>query len=96
MTHDDEKTVPCETCGLDTTKTGTKRCDWCWTVENLLDGYLQRGGRNAQNVLVNALSRAGATTVREAQVRAVQFVRNLTPVSIDRVTGDLRDGKVHL
>lgn len=57
MPYDDEKTVPCATCGASTTKTSTKRCDWCWEVEQRLDGYLQRGGAQAQKVLIAALVR---------------------------------------
>lgn len=32
----------------------------------------------------------------EAQLRALRFVRNLTPASIDQVIADVRSGKVKL
>jgi len=35
--------VPCETCGVPTDKTGTKRCDGCWEVEHRLAAYLRDG-----------------------------------------------------
>lgn len=33
--------VPCESCGLPTTYTGTKRCNGCWEVESRLAEYLR-------------------------------------------------------
>ena len=93
---DNEETVPCKTCGEATPMTGTKRCNGCWEVENRLDSYLRRGGRNAQQALVDALWRAGAEVIRDAQARAVRFVRKLTPTATDRVINDLANGKVNL
>ena len=32
--NDDRPTVPCGICGTQTQMTGTKRCDWCYELEN--------------------------------------------------------------
>jgi hypothetical protein len=36
-----EPTIPCETCGVPTPMTGTKRCTNCWEVEQRLPEYLR-------------------------------------------------------
>lgn len=85
MNDTGEKTVPCETCGEPTTKTGTKRCDWCWEVESRLDGYLTRGKANARRILLATLKgcdpeeiavRTLSMTVEEARLprKIVQLV----------------------
>lgn len=39
--------VQCETCGLPTPMTGTRRCNRCWEIEHRLAGYLRDGGEVA-------------------------------------------------
>lgn len=49
------ESVPCETCGEQTTFTSTKRCNYCWEVETRLGDYLRRGGAKAIGVIVEAV-----------------------------------------
>lgn len=49
---------PCSTCGEPTTFTGTKKCNNCWEVERRLQDYLNKGGVNAREFVVDALKNA--------------------------------------
>lgn len=92
----DEATVPCTTCGVATRMTGTKKCDNCFEVETRLQDYLRRGGLRAMDTVYSALQKIGDTTVRDAQARAIRFVRNLNPSGKDKVLNDLSNGKLKL
>jgi hypothetical protein len=59
MSGDGEEKVPCETCGVPTPMTGTKRCDSCWEVENRLGPYIAAGGDDAARFVVAALGGRG-------------------------------------
>jgi hypothetical protein len=54
--HPGSPAVPCETCGIPTPMTGTKRCDGCWEVEHRLRDYLRTGGAKARAFVEAALS----------------------------------------
>ena len=67
---DEEKTIPCQTCGTPTTMLGTKRCHNCWEVESRLATYLARGGHRAFHVLTTAMQRRNATDMKNARRNA--------------------------
>ncbi len=56
--------VPCETCGVPTTFTGTKRCNDCWEVEARIAGYLRRGGLRAKRLIRDLMNVATADDFR--------------------------------
>lgn len=66
---DEEKTIPCQTCGTPTTMLGTKRCHNCWEVESRLDKYLARGSHRAFDVVRTAMQRRNSIDLKNATRR---------------------------